>query len=417
MLNKTVKFLIVDDLEANIIALEGLLRREGLELLKARSGKEALELLLIHDVALAFLDVQMPEMNGFELAELMRGTEKTRRIPIIFLTAGAADQERRFRGYDAGAVDFLFKPVEPHILQSKAGVFFELARQRLELEAVAHEKARLIAALTEAQKHLKMHAENLDQRVRERTASLEETNNHLEAFCYTIAHDLRGPLRAQHSFAEALLEEYGERLDDQGRDYAQRIKSAADRLENLVDDLLEYSRISRSEIQSGRVNLHKIVSEVREEMSFLITEASATVEIQPFDFEVWGNELTLRTAVTNLLSNALKFKKPESPPFIQITAETRGENVRLWVADRGIGIAPEYFEQIFGVFHRLHKAGRYPGTGVGLAIVKKAVERMGGQVGVESEPEVGSRFWIDLRNSRSETISNTQSHSGRLLTS
>jgi signal transduction histidine kinase len=366
----------------------------------------------VHDVALAFLDVQMPEMNGFELAELMRGTEKTRRIPIIFLTAGAADQERRFRGYDAGAVDFLFKPVEPHILQSKADVFFELARQRLELQAVADEKARLLAALTEAQRHLQMHAETLDQRVRERTASLEETNNHLEAFCYTIAHDLRGPLRAQHSFAQALLDEYGARLEDEGRDYAQRIKSAAERLENLVDDLLDYSRISRADIHRNQVNLHKIVSEVCGEMSFPITEASARVEIQPFDFEVWGHEVTLRIAITNLISNALKFKKPDRPPFIQISAEPRGENIRLWIADHGIGIAPEYFEQIFGVFHRLHKAGQYPGTGVGLAIVRKAVERMGGRAGVEAEPGVGSRFWIELRNSRPEAISNIESLPG-----
>jgi response regulator RpfG family c-di-GMP phosphodiesterase len=179
MLSKNVKFLLVDDLEANLIALAGLLKRDGLELLVARTGKQALELLLVHDVALAFLDVQMPEMNGFELAELMRGTERTRRVPIIFLTAGAADQERRFRGYDAGAVDFLFKPIEPHVLQSKADVFFELARQRIELQAVAEEKAHLLAALTEAQRDLQMHAEHLDQRVRERTASLEEINNHL----------------------------------------------------------------------------------------------------------------------------------------------------------------------------------------------------------------------------------------------
>lgn len=417
MSNKTVKFLIVDDLEANIIALEGLLRRDGLELLKARSGKEALELLLMHDVSLAFLDVQMPEMNGFELAELMRGTEKTRRIPIIFLTAGAADQERRFRGYDAGAVDFLFKPVEPHILQSKADVFFELARQRLELEAVADEKARLLGALTEAQRNLQAHAENLDQRVRERTASLEETNNHLEAFCYTIAHDLRGPLRAQHSFAQALLDDYGTRLDEEGRDYAQRIKSAADRLENLVDDLLKYSRISRVEIQSSGIDLHKTISEVCDEMSFLVKEASARIEIQAFDYEVWGHEVTLRTAITNLISNALKFKKADSTPFIEIRAEQRGENVRLWVIDHGIGIAPEYFDQIFGVFHRLHKAGRYPGTGVGLAIVKKAIERMGGQVGVEAEQGVGSRFWIELKAARPEAISNTESLPGKLLTS
>jgi signal transduction histidine kinase len=398
MPNKNVKFLLVDDLEANLMALTGLLKRDGLELLVAPTGKQALELLLVHDVALAFLDVQMPEMNGFELAELMRGTERTRRVPIIFLTAGAADQERRFRGYDAGAVDFLFKPVEPHVLQSKADVFFELARQRMELQAVAEEKARLLSALTEAQRDLQMHAEHLDQRVRERTASLEETNNHLEAFCYTIAHDLRGPLRAQHSFAQALLEDYGTRLDEAGRDYARRIKSAAERLENLVDDLLAYSRISRGEIESDRVDLRKVAVQVCDEMSFNIKEASATVDLEPFEHWVQAHKMTLRTAITNLLSNALKFKKTDRPIVVQIRAERKRDFVRLWIIDNGIGIHREYFEQIFGVFHRLHKAGEYPGTGVGLAIVKKAIERMGGRVGVESEEGVGSRFWIELQN-------------------
>ena len=396
MLGKPIKFLLVDDLDANLVALEGLLRRNGLEVLKARSGKDALELLLVHDVALAFLDVQMPEMNGFELAELMRGTERTRRVPIIFLTAGAADKERRFRGYDAGAVDFLFKPVEPHILQSKAGVFFELARQRDELQAVAEEKARLVSALSDAQKELQVHAQRLEQRVRERTASLEETNNHLEAFCYTIAHDLRAPLRAQHGFAQALLDDYGTALGETGRDFAERIKSAAARLENLVDDLLSYSRISRSEMPIARVNLRHIVSRVCDEMSFVISDAAGKVEIQAFDYHISGHEATLRITLSNLLSNGLKFNRPGIPPQIQIRAEERGERVRLWVIDNGIGIASEYFQQIFGVFHRLHKTGDYPGTGVGLAIVKKAIERMGGQVGVEAEVGAGSRFWIEL---------------------
>lgn len=397
MSNTKIKFLLVDDLEANLIALEGLLRREGLEILKARSAKDALELLLVHDVALAFLDVQMPEMNGFELAELMRGTERTHRVPIIFLTAGAADQERRFRGYDAGAVDFLFKPIEAHVLRSKAGVFFELARQREELQQIAEEKARLLAALSNVQRELQMHAEHLDQRVRERTASLEETNNHLEAFCYTIAHDLRGPLRAQHAFAQALLDDYGKLLGELGRDMAQRIRSAASRQEELIDDLLAYSRISRTELQLENLPLRDVVSRVCDEMSFLIAEAKAKVEVQPFDFQVRGHEITLQTALSNLIGNGLKFTKPGIPAVLQICAERHGEFVRLTVIDNGIGIAPEYFEQIFGVFHRLHKAGKYPGTGVGLAIVKKAVERMGGQVGVESQEGVGSRFWIDLQ--------------------
>ncbi|HEX3801018.1 MAG TPA: ATP-binding protein [Verrucomicrobiae bacterium] len=398
MANKTVKFLLVDDLEANLLALGGLLKRDHLELLMASSGKAALELLLIHDIALAFVDVQMPEMNGFELAELMRGTERTRRVPIIFLTAGATDQERRFRGYDAGAVDFLTKPIEAHVLQSKANVFFELARQHQELQAVAEEKARLISSLSEAQRELQIHAENLDRRVRERTASLEETNKHLEAFCYTIAHDLRGPMRAQNGFAQILLEEYGDALGDTGRDLTMRIQAAAKRQENLIDDLLAYSRVSRDEMSVNRENLHRIVSDVCEEMSYFIKEAKAELTLEPFDFKVRAHEMSLRLAITNLLSNALKFRKPGGTPRIEIHAERNGECTRLWIMDNGIGIAPEYFEKIFEVFQRLHKTSEYPGTGVGLAIVKKAVERMGGRVGLEAEESVGSRFWIELKN-------------------
>src|SRR6185369_16561002 len=141
-MENSVKCLLVDDLEENLLALEALLRRPDLEILTARSGREALELLLVHDVALAFLDVQMPEMDGFELAELMRGSERTRHVPIIFVTAGARDQHRLFKGYDAGAVDFLYKPIEPHILRNKADVFFQLHRQKHQIAEELYERTQ-----------------------------------------------------------------------------------------------------------------------------------------------------------------------------------------------------------------------------------------------------------------------------------
>ena len=215
---------------------------------------------------------------------------------------------------------------------------------------------------------------------------------------YTIAHDLRAPLRAQQGFATVLLQDYEEALGETGCDYARRISLAASRLNELIQDLLAYSRISRTEMEVGKIPLRRIVSEVCDELDADIKEAKADVKVDEFDVRVCGNELVLKTTVTNLLSNALKFKKPGETPRIRIWAEDRGQSIRLWVEDNGIGIAPQHQHQIFDVFQRLHPAGDYPGTGVGLAIVQKGVERMGGHTGVESQEGVGSRFWIELEN-------------------
>jgi PAS domain S-box-containing protein len=238
----------------------------------------------------------------------------------------------------------------------------------------------------------------LEQTVNERTAALLQANKQMEAFTYTIAHDLRSPLRAQQSFATALIEDYGRVLDDTGRDYAERIIASATRLNQLVNDLLAYSRIDRADMTFGRLNLHSVISDVCSEMTFQIHEARAKIHLEQLQFTVCGHEPTFRTAVTNLISNAIKFSKPGVPPEVGISAERRAPWIRILVEDNGIGIAPEYHHQIFGVFHRLHKAGDYPGTGVGLAIVQKGVERMGGRVGVESAEGQGSRFWIELEN-------------------
>lgn len=247
----------------------------------------------------------------------------------------------------------------------------------------------------EAQKALGIYAKSLEELVDQRTASLQETNAQLEAFCYTIAHDLRAPLRAQQGFATALLDEYGDRLDEMGRNYAQRVFIAATRLDRLVTDLLAYARVSRTEMELTSVRLKDVVEEVRDDMEFELVEGN--LQLGPLGFTVCGHETILKTAVTNLLSNALKFSRPDVAPNITVEAEDLGEWVRLWIKDNGIGIAADHRDQIFGVFHRLHKEGHYPGTGVGLAIVHKAVERMGGRVGVRSVEGIGSDFWIDLK--------------------
>jgi len=222
-----------------------------------------------------------------------------------------------------------------------------------------------------------------------------ETTEQLETFCYTIAHDLRSPLRAQQSFAQALLEQAPPSLDETGRDYASRILSSARRLDRLVNDLLAYARLSRSDLKFDKVELSKVVNDVIGALADQIKEKNAT-----FTFEVshavTAYEPTLNLVVTNLVSNATKFTRPGESPHVRIFTESRGPVVRLWVEDKGIGIAPENINRIFGVFQRLHPADKYPGTGIGLALVQKGVERMRGQVGVESTAGQGSRFWIEL---------------------
>jgi signal transduction histidine kinase len=246
-----------------------------------------------------------------------------------------------------------------------------------------------------AEKELQQAKDELELRVQERTASLQETTEQLETFCYTVAHDLRSPLRAQQSFAQVLLDDYKNSLDEMGQEYARRILGAAARLDKLVNDLLTYSRLSRSELKFEKVSLDKVFSDVQTALHDDIQRNAALVTVQPLHF-VRAYEPTLNLVLTNLLTNALKFVEPGAEPRVQIWSEQHGNIIRLWVADNGIGISPENADKIFGVFQRLHPINKYPGTGIGLAIVQKAVTRMGGQVGVESELEKGSRFWIEL---------------------
>ena len=237
--------------------------------------------------------------------------------------------------------------------------------------------------------------EELERRVDERTASLRETTEQLETFCYTIAHDLRSPLRAQQSFASVLLSDYGSQLDDTGRNYLQRIIASAERLDKLVADLLSYSRLSREQLTFTKVDLAKLVVEVSSQLNGELSSGNAKISIGQLH-KVNAHAPTLHTVLTNLLTNALKFVAPDATPDVRIFSEQRDSVVRIWVEDNGIGISPENIEKIFGVFQRLHPKNVYPGTGIGLAIVQKAVERMGGRAGVESELDKGSRFWIDL---------------------
>lgn len=256
---------------------------------------------------------------------------------------------------------------------------------------------RDITERKKAESQLRELTENLEQRVRERTAQLEDVNLQLESFAYTVSHDLRAPLRAVQGFAQALLEDHAEQLDSDGLNYAQRMIAAAAKMDQLIQDLLAYSRLQRREIPLTPVSVTDSINTVLEQLQTEIMATGAQISTAHARCCVHGNGPLLGQVLTNLVSNALKFIPEGTTPNVHIRVEPLEETARIWVEDHGIGVAAEHHGRIFNVFERLHGAESYPGTGIGLAIVRKAMERMGGQVGIESTPGRGSRFWIELK--------------------
>ncbi|MDZ8025482.1 MAG: ATP-binding protein [Nostoc sp. DedQUE11] len=265
----------------------------------------------------------------------------------------------------------------------------EIAREVANQLAIAIQQSRL-------REQLQRYTEQLEQLVHNRTQQLEEANSALEAFAYSISHDLQEPLRAIRGFATILLEDYDTVLNSGGQDLLYRIASNVERMDNLLIDLLEYSRLSRIDLPLQPINLNSLVKQVLTQLEVSLEEKEAQVTIAEPLLEIVGNYRTVEQIITNLITNAIKFVAPGIQPQVRIWTEHCESCVRLWVEDNGIGISPQHWERIFGVFERLHSIEAYPGTGIGLAIVRKGIERMGGQVGMESEVSQGSRFWIEL---------------------
>jgi signal transduction histidine kinase len=355
-----VHFLLVDDLQENLLSLEALLRRDGLVLLKARSGDEALELLLEHDVALALVDVQMPGLNGFELAELMRGNERTRRVPIIFVTAGTADSQRRFRGYEAGAVDFINKPIEPDILRSKADVFFELYRQHQQIAAQRDE-------------------------LKAQSDALQEADRRKDEFLATLAHELRNPLAPLRHGLDILRK---------NPDSAEAgvLREMMDRqlvhLVRLIDDLLDVSRVSQGkiELRKDTIRAEDVVRAAIEASRPLIDSAGHTLITDIPAEPIWLDaDLTrLAQVVGNLLNNAAKYTPEGGRIAVSLRRDT-GEAV-IAVTDNGLGIPADMQSKVFQLFaqidHHLDRARG--GLGIGLALVRQLVAMHGGSVTAES---------------------------------
>ena len=380
-----VNILLVDDTPENLIAMEAVLNDLGQRLVKAASGQEALRLLLREEFAVILLDVNMPGINGFETAALIRNRKQTEHVPIIFVSAISTTDTHLFKGYSLGAVDYIFTPVNAEVLRSKVAVFVDLVKKGAAVRLQA-------AQLQEANEILRN--EIITRKKAEE--ALKESNEELEAFSYSVSHDLRAPVRAMQGFARVLIEDYGENMDELARDYLDRIVAGACKMDNLIQDLLVYSKLGHTELSLERVSLNNLINEILEGRSSEIEARKTDLSVAPDLPDVQANKLVLGQALENLIGNAMKFTKDGENPRVRIEAERSGMVVRLWVKDNGIGIPEEHHTRVFRVFERLHTADAYPGTGIGLAIVRKGLERMKGRVGLDSEPGQGSQFWVEL---------------------
>jgi signal transduction histidine kinase len=368
--------LLVDDLPENLLALEALLQRDGLLLLKAHSGEEALELLLEHEVALALLDVHMPGMDGFQLAEFMRGSVRTRHVPIIFVTAGSADDQRRFRGYEAGAVDFIRKPIEPDILKSKAEVFCNLHDQRRQIQTQRDE--------------LKAYAETLSAADRRKNE-----------FLAVLGHELRNPIMALSA---------GLQLQDRASDptasaaIRERMAVQIVHLSRLIEDLLDISRIDQGKIalRLERVSLQSVLESAIETSRPKIDAGRHSLTVETPDETAWISADFTRASqiVSNLLTNAAKYTPLEGE--IALTAKVCPTTVEIDVSDNGVGIPQEMQSSIFHLYTQVKGPDRrsIDGLGIGLALVKQLVDLHQGTISVHSDgPGLGSQFTLTLPRS------------------
>jgi two-component system sensor histidine kinase/response regulator len=376
--------LLVDDEQANLDALEAVLEGLGQRLIRAMRGEQALKCVLERDFAVILLDVQMPGMSGIEAAALIRARERSRTTPIIFLTGMMRTAEMVFSGYSAGAVDYLMKPLEPEVLRAKVAVFVELDRARHELEQEISERVRIAEQVSE-----------LNNALRQKNDDLLAANADLEAFCHSVSHDLRMPLRHIHSYISILEASAASKLNAEERRHVTTVQKAALRMTRLIDDLLAFSRIGRAAMHRQRIRMTDLIDETFLDLAPDLTNRRIDWQRHAIPDTV-GDPQLLKQVWVNLLANAVKYTRPRDPAKIEIGAEEADNEIIYYVKDNGVGFNMQYVDRLFGVFQRLHADKDFEGTGVGLANVRRIVQRHGGRTWAEGAEGRGATVYFSL---------------------
>lgn len=405
--NSIVKILLVDDKKENLLSLQVILDNLGYEFVEATSGKEALRVLLRdQDFAIILMDVQMPLMDGIETAELIRSSDKLKHVPIIFLTANMNSNEYIFKGYQAGAVDYMIKPLSAEILKAKVMIFADLYRKTHELQRKEQEMMVLNETIIAANEKLEKQYAEIEKHV----DSLRIANRELESFTYISSHDLQEPLRKIQTFSNIIMDTEFENLSERGKHNFGRVVNSAERMRKLITSLLAFSHTNVTERKFEKINLETIIADIQEEMSEMLLDKKAVIETTKLgSCEIIAFQFS--QLLQNLIGNSLKFSRPDVPVKISISScQKKGSEFgiqslnpnknycHLRFTDNGIGFDPKVKDKIFEVFQRMHDRDLYEGTGIGLAIVKKIVENHNGVIVATSAPLQGATFDIYIPN-------------------
>lgn len=405
------KILLVDDREDNLLSIETIFEPDGYKLVKANSGRQALKILLTEfDFALILMDVKMPNLNGFETASLIYEREKLKHIPIIFITANNFGDENIYRGYQSGAVDYIYKPINPDVLRAKVTVLIDLYKKNRQLLA---QEQRLVAINKSLEIEIKERKANeekvkhLNRQLLENIASLESANKDLDRFAFMASHDLQEPLRKIRMFSDRLALRYKNLLDEDGKTNIHRIQKAAERMQALITDILTFSKLSIDKPAFVETDLNMLISEMLIEMDEDLHEKKAQVIVDRLP-TLHVNPSLMKPLFHNLIGNALKYRKKGVEPRVRITSDVSEPSngrtgkdpnekyCRIFVEDNGIGFEQKYAEEIFGMFKRLHHNTEFEGTGIGLALCKKIVEQHKGYISARSKVNEGSTFIVSF---------------------